>query len=182
MIRATAMLAALLAAAPAQSAVFLIDFEDQPLGTAANPLVYPEASFSTLGGNNIIINFETNSLCPNPGVGCDAVLEVQFPAAPFYAANLTFTVTGDDAAGDVGDVFVYREGALLGSVDLFVDGLSRTQDLIHLTAFPEINRISIFTNDSLGLATTISASTSSSSTSPSPRLLRWRCSASASLA
>ncbi|MFN3286853.1 MAG: hypothetical protein ACK40H_00205, partial [Sphingomonadaceae bacterium] len=86
LIAATALTATLVAAAPAQATgVFTIDFEDQtPLTFVSNPLVYPEATFTSGRGGLFISTTNTNGLCPIDGRECSASLTVDFLPSPTY--------------------------------------------------------------------------------------------------
>lgn len=154
MIRTLALAAtACLAAAPATAAgVFTIDFEDQPtLSFVANPLIYPEASF-TSSGDNYIQQSPTNTLCPTNGGACSGVLTVDFPQAPiFFATDVSFEIYADTDSGDIGDVEIYRAGALIGTADLFGDANPATPYLVDLTSFGEINQLVISNTDFVGL-------------------------------
>jgi hypothetical protein len=149
-IAATALGATLVAAAPAQaSGVFTIDFEDQtPLTFVSNPLIYPYATFTSGGAGLFIADTNTNGLCPSTGIDCSASLTVDFVPAPIYfAADVSFTVTGDHAAGLTGQVEVWRAGVLVGVADILTDGIFASLDLVDLTSFGEINRLVITSTD-----------------------------------
>jgi hypothetical protein len=155
-VRATAFAALLLAAAaaPAQAAgVFTITFEDQPsLAFVSNPLVYPEATFTSLGDGNFIQVFGDNVLCPFVGAACNGDLQIDIGAAPFFfGLNLSFEIAADEAPGDIGDIQIFRDGVLVATTDLIADGDVTTRDFVDLTSFGEFNRIIITTTDSLGL-------------------------------
>lgn len=154
-IAATALAATLIAAAPAQAiGVFTIDFEDQaPATFVTNPLVYPEATFTSGGDGLFIATTNTNGLCPFIGLECSASLTVDFLPAPIYfAADVSFTVTGDNAAGLTGQVEIWRAGVLVGVADIVTDGFFATLDLVDLTSFGEINRLVITSTDLAGFS------------------------------
>ncbi len=154
LITATALTAAA-AAGPAQATgVFMIDFEDQtPLTFVSNPLVYPEATFTSGRGGLFISTTNTNGLCPIDGRECSASLTVDFlPSPTYYAADVSFTVTGDDVEGFAGMVQVWRAGVLIGVADILTDGIFNSLDLVDLTGFGEINRLVITSTGLAGLS------------------------------
>jgi len=150
---AMTLAAALLSAPAAAVGVFTVDFEDQaPLTFVGNPLVYPEASF-TSSGSNFIQVLGSNVLCPAGAFGgCAAVLTVDFPTAPiFFASDVSFDISADNLAGDIGDVYIYRDGVLLATVDLIGDGDTSTPFAVDLSSFSEINQLVLTTTDTNGL-------------------------------
>lgn len=148
--------AVLLASAPAAAAgVFTIDFEDQPgLAFVGNPLVYPDATFTSGGEGNYITQTNTNDLCPYIGIECTGVLTVDFSniGPYFFTLDVSFTVTGDNASGLTGSVDVFRDAALLGTVDIMTDGVFESTDLVDLTSFGEITRLVISSTDLAGFS------------------------------
>lgn len=153
-----------LSATPAiASTAFLVDFEELAApGRPASPLVYPEVSFTSLANGlgverYILSPIATNvlfSLGDDPAGGEDGsgALQVDFlPAPTYFAADVSFRISGDDLAGKVGEVDLWRAAVLVATLPIFADGLVETLDLVDLSAFGELNRLVIRPMDLRGL-------------------------------
>lgn len=146
---ASLVLAAALAVGSAANAD-VIDFAGLD-GTVANPLSSPGASFTTLGGFNVISN---EGLCASPDAGspanCAQVLEVSFDAGS-SGVSFTFWANNNKTVGaDIGDVSIFSGATLLGLVDLIVldtSSASTSRDLVALTGYTGVTRLQISSTD-----------------------------------
>ncbi|WP_293679014.1 PEPxxWA-CTERM sorting domain-containing protein [uncultured Phenylobacterium sp.] len=146
---ALAAIAALgLAAASGAAQADVINFDALPAGAAGDPLVLPGATFTAIGGFNVISS--TGSLCTSPDAAtvfnCAQTLQVDFDQA---SSGLSFNMSGineDTIGADVGDVQIYGGAALLGTVNLIViDSIGK--DLVELTGFSGVTRLVISSTD-----------------------------------
>jgi hypothetical protein len=143
-------------AGPASATV--IDFQGLT-GLQPNPLVYPSATFTTLGGGFnfvVAVSGSTEVLCPsvsNLNAGdCSQALQVDF-AGP--ASGISFTFVGNNLqtiGDDVGDVQAFSGANLLGTANLIVvNGDPFSPDLVSL-GFSNVTRLLITSTDLGGLA------------------------------
>jgi hypothetical protein len=142
----------LLLAGAAQADV--IDFSALPDGLAANPLVQPGASLTTLGGGFNVIGI--GGLCPAivaTSIGdCSKDLQVDFTTAS-TPLSLTFVGNNDTTVGDdIGDIALFSGATLLGTVNLIVtDTDAFTKDLVSISGFSSVTRMLVTTTDFGGL-------------------------------
>jgi hypothetical protein len=165
---------ALAGVAPASAAI--VDFEALPVGNNPNPLILPEATFTTIGGFNFIALAATNGLCPSTSpsspASCPLDLDVAFASA---AQNISFNFVGNNditIGDDIGDVEIFSGASLLGVVNLVVtDNVAFSKDLVSLTGFTNVTRLLISTTDFGGLIYDDFAFESSSTPVPEPSTL-----------
>lgn len=145
---ATSVAAAALIGASSASAD-VIDFTGLPDGAASNPLSLPGATFTALGGFNVVTS---GTLCAAVAAGdddnCSRALQVDFDQASSglsfnFWANNTVTI-----GADIGDVSIFAGAVLLGAVDVLVqDASSLSYDLVDLSAYSGVTRLLITTTD-----------------------------------
>jgi hypothetical protein len=129
----------------------LIDLSILPDGLAADPLVYPDVSFTTLGGGfNVIASGQglCTSTSPVTAADCSDALQVDFttPSAPI---SFVFFDNNDQTIGDnIGNVSLFAGATHLGDVGVLVTDTSPfTPDLVSLSAFTGVTRMVVTTTD-----------------------------------
>lgn len=130
----------------------VINFDDLSAGTIVSDQ-YDGVTFSSDSGYNVstlnlssLFNTTTPNLIgvTNPSGGLDANqnLYVDFDQP---VNNLSFRVIGDDTNGTAAQITVYTADGSVETVDLVTDGDGFQPDLIDLSSFSNITRISINT-------------------------------------
>ncbi|GAX41859.1 FG-GAP repeat-containing protein [Tolypothrix sp. NIES-4075] len=134
-----------------------INFDDLAPNTVVSNQ-YSGVTFSSGGGSSVQVvdySFAAPSLsngifATNPSTGFDPILNVDF-AQPVN--NLSFSVFADNAAGVSGKIDVFTTTGSPITVDLITDGQQLTLDLVNLSSFTNITRISVNnTGDPNGIA------------------------------
>jgi len=134
----------------------LVDFTGQPTGNNPNPLELSGATFTTVGGFNVVTTSSKKALCPSvrdyDAAVCSLSLELDFAGA---ASNISFEfgANNDHVVGDdIGDVEIYSGTDLLGLLDMVVaDDTSATFDLVSLAGYGNVTRLVISSTDFGGL-------------------------------
>ncbi len=129
----------------------LIDFSGLPEGNNPNPLALAGATFTTIGGFNVLAS-GSNSLCPSISstspANCSRVLEIGFDMA---AQDIRFEFWGNNnhvPGSDIGDVEIYAGATLLDTLDvLVVDDDGSSFDLVSLAGFSGVTRLVISSTD-----------------------------------
>jgi hypothetical protein len=128
----------------------LIDLSLMPSGLVANPLVFPDVSFTTLGGFNFIAGGQglCTSTSPLDPADCSDALQVDFtiPSSPI---SFVFFDNNDQTVGDnIGNVSLFAGATHLGDVGVVVTDTSPfTPDLVSLGAFTGVTRMVVTTTD-----------------------------------
>lgn len=97
---------------------------------------YPIASFYGTSSPNLIVTATRGGFDPTQN------LYVDFAQA---VGNLSFKVAGDNTVGTAALIDVYRTTGFAGQVNLVTDGNGFTPELVDLSSFSNITRISINT-------------------------------------
>lgn len=134
-----------------------INFDDLAPNTVVSNQ-YSGVTFSSGVGSSVTA-FNYGTIAPsrpnaifaiNPSTGFDRILNVDF-AQPVN--NLSFSVFADNAAGVSGKIDVFTTTGSPITVDLITDGQQLTPDLVNLSSFTNITRISVYnTGDPNGIA------------------------------
>ena len=130
----------------------VIDFDSLSDISGPPTLPLPEATFAGAPGGMFLASVSVphtppKAICAIKGIFCDGTLTVTFTAA---VTDLTFFLTGDHAAGDIGDVEVFDGETLVGVVDLVGNG-DFDPNLVDLTSFARVTEIIVTTDDLEGL-------------------------------
>lgn len=133
----------------------LIDFSGLPDGNNPNPLAVSGATFTTIGGFNVLAS-DRNSLCPSISstspANCSRVLEVGFDTG---ARDIGFEFWANNnlvPGSDIGDVEIYSGATLLGTLDVLVgDDDGSTFDLVSLAGYGDVTRLVISSTDAGGV-------------------------------
>lgn len=133
----------------------LIDFSGLPGGNQPNPLALAGATFTTIGGFNVVAS-ASNSLCPSISstspANCSRVLEVGFDTG---AQDIRFEFWGNNnqvPGSDIGDVEIYSGATLLDTLDVLVgDDDGSSFDLVSLAGYSGVTRIVISSTDAGGV-------------------------------
>lgn len=105
-------------------------------------------TFSAEAGSQVIVTTQNlgsslpNFICSgvSGSINCTDDIFIDFAAA---ISGLTFLSIGANNVGDVGDVRVFANALLLGTVDITANGTPSSPDLVDLSAFSGITRIEI---------------------------------------
>ncbi|MEM9840540.1 MAG: VPLPA-CTERM sorting domain-containing protein [Pseudomonadota bacterium] len=141
----------------ASASTTLIDFE----GLADDDVVtnqFANVTFSSQPGSVVYVteqpgvgigdNFICSGLANNM-INCVDEVLLDFTSA---VSNLSFFAVGDNNVGVVGQVEVFVDNMLAGTVDLIADGNFATTEFVDLTAFNNVTGIRIFNiTDAAGL-------------------------------
>jgi len=144
---AVAALGVVAASGAAQATV--IDFDALPGGVAGDPLVLPGATFTALGGFNVIASGGLcTSLVTTDAANCSPTLQVDFDQASSGLSFKFFANNEKTVGADIGDVQLFGGAVLLGTVNLTViDDTSATRDLVDLAGFSGVTRLLISSTD-----------------------------------
>ena len=170
----SACLAALAFGVVPSASAETIDFSTLPTGNNPNPLVFPGATFTTIGGFNYITPFASEvAICPsssstNPA-NCPDNLEVEF-STPSSGVSFTFSANNDITIGDIiGAVQLFDNATFLGTANLIVqDTNSTTFEPVDLSSFTDVTQLLISNTDLGGLVYSDFTFTPSTSTVPEP--------------
>jgi hypothetical protein len=139
--------AAFALASPAAAVV--IDFEDQPnFSVVSGSIVYADATFTSSTGQFYINGAGVGKdLCTYNG-SCDALLTVDFTTT---ANGLTFQTIGENAFGTL-FVKIFQQGGAITDIELGYDGNFLTYDTHDLSAYADIVKLEMSSNDGAGVA------------------------------
>lgn len=130
-----------------------VDFDGLSTGSYGTTLDRRGVTFETHGGELSIITesyHESPALCSSPSgeSTCAADLEARFDGP---ANDVRFIVYGDDEAGTIARVEVFRDGSMVGEVTVSGDGTLGSEHAVDLGRFSDISRIVIRQEDPAGL-------------------------------
>ena len=127
----------------------VIDFNALPDGAAGDPLVLPGATFTALGGFNVIaVGGLCTSLSAANSFNCSPDLQVDFDQASSGLSFSFFANNEHTIGADIGNVAIFSGATLLGTLDLIVlDDSGGTRDLVALLGYSAVTRLVISSTD-----------------------------------
>jgi hypothetical protein len=127
----------------------VIDFNALPTGAAGDPLVLPGATFTALGGFNVIaVGGLCTSLSADNSFNCSPDLQVDFDQASSGVSFSFFANNEHTIGADIGDVSIFSGATLLATLDLIVlDASGATRDLVALLGYSDVTRLLVSSTD-----------------------------------